>query len=248
MVGHIHSFESFGTVDGPGIRFVAFLQGCPLRCQDCHNPDTWLADGTEYTAEEVAARALRYKNYFSTDGGVTVSGGEPLLQREFVTELFSILKKKGVNTCLDTSGYPFREEKKEEFDPLLSVTDLVLLDIKHVDDEECIRLTGKSNKNTLAFAKYLSEKGVKMWIRHVLVPEKTDKDEWLIKTREFIDTLKTVEKVEVLPYHTMGVNKYEKLGYDYPLKGVTPPSKERIENAKKILLGGIGAAEKGEKR
>lgn len=236
MVGRIHSFESFGTVDGPGIRFVVFLQGCPLRCLYCHNPDTWPSGGTEYSVEEVAARVLRYKNYFSNGGGVTVSGGEPLLQREFVTELFTLLKSKGVNTCLDTSGATFDPQRAELFDPLLRVTDLVLLDIKHIDEAECVKLTGKSNKNTLAFAKYLSGKGVKMWIRHVLVPDKTDDDEWLKKMRAFIDGLKTVEKTEVLPYHTMGVAKYEKLGYDYPLKGVEPPSKERVENAKKILI------------
>lgn len=235
MVGYIHSFESFGTVDGPGIRFVVFMQGCPLRCQYCHNPDTWLAGGTGYSAEEIVRRAMRYKNYFSNGGGVTVSGGEPLLQREFVTELFTRLKKEGIHTCLDTSGATFRPEKKEEFDPILTVTDLVLLDIKHIDERECVRLTGKSNKNTLAFARYLSDKGVKMWIRHVLVPERTDRDEWLKETRAFIDTLKTVEKVEVLPYHTMGVVKYEKLGYEYPLKGVEPPTAERVKNARKIL-------------
>lgn len=238
MTGRVHSFESFGTVDGPGIRFVVFLQGCPLRCQYCHNPDTWLAGGTEYTADEVVKRILRYRNYFSNGGGVTVSGGEPLLQREFVTEIFTKLKAEGLHTCLDTSGVTFREEKKEEFLPLLNVTDLVLLDLKHVDEEEHKKLTGKSNKNTFAFAKFLSENGKKMWIRHVLVPEKTDKDEWLYRLRAFIDTLNTVEKIEVLPYHTMGVVKYEKLGYAYPLKGVSAPEKDRVENAKRILGAG----------
>lgn len=236
MIGRIHSFESFGTVDGPGIRFVVFVQGCPLRCLYCHNPDTWLGGGTEYSVPDVVARVMRYKNYFSNGGGVTVSGGEPLLQKEFVTELFTQLKEKGVNTCLDTSGATFTPETAATFDPLLNVTDLVLLDIKHIDDEECIKLTGKSNKNTLAFAKYLSDKGIKMWIRQVLVPGITDNDASLKRTRAFIDTLKTVEKVEVLPYHTMGVVKYEKLGYDYPLRGVEPPTAERVKNAKEILI------------
>lgn len=238
MIGRVHSFESFGTVDGPGIRFVVFLQGCPLRCQYCHNPDTWAAGGTEYSAEDVARRVLRYKNYFANGGGVTVSGGEPLLQREFVKELFTLLKAEGVHTCLDTSGCTFQQEKADEFLPLLNVTDLVLLDIKHIDENEHKNLTGKGNQNALAFAQFLSDNGKKTWIRHVLVPEKTDKDEWLYRLKAFIDTLKTVEKVEVLPYHTMGEVKYEKLGYTYPLKGIAPPTKERVENAKRILCGG----------
>ena len=238
MTGHIHSFESFGTVDGPGIRFVVFLQGCPLRCQYCHNPDTWGAGGQEYTVEEVVQRVVRYKNYFGDKGGVTVTGGEPLLQIEFVTELFTALKAKGIHTCIDTSGIMFHEDDAanvEKHKKLLTVTDLVLLDIKHIDDEACKKLTGQSNANTLAFAKFLSDNGVKMWIRQVLVPGITDDEEDLKKTRAFIDGLNTVEKVEVLPYHTMGAVKYEKLGLDYPLKDVSAPSKERVMNAKHIL-------------
>ena len=240
MVGRVHSFESFGTVDGPGIRFVVFMQGCPLRCQYCHNPDTWLAGGNEYSAEEVAQRALRYKNYFGEKGGVTVSGGEPLLQIDFVTELFTVLKAKGIHTCVDTSGITFRENDPvcvEKFKKLLDKTDLVLLDIKHIDEESHKTLTGQSNRNVLAFAKFLSENGKKVWIRHVLVPTLTDEDGALKRLRAFIDGLKTVEKVEVLPYHTMGTVKYEKLGYEYPLKGVEAPTKERVQNAREILLG-----------
>ena len=238
MIGRIHSFESFGTVDGPGIRFVTFLQGCPLRCQYCHNPDTWLSGGTEYSAEEVAKRILRYRNYFGEKGGATVSGGEPLLQIDFVIELFTILKANGIHTCVDTSGITFRaddEKSVEKHEKLLEVADLILLDIKHIDDGAHKTLTGVSNQNTLAFAKFLSDHGKKMWIRHVLVPEKTDDDGALEKLKSFIDTLKTVEKVEVLPYHTLGEVKYEKLGYEYPLKGLEPPTKERVENARKIL-------------
>ena len=238
MTGHIHSFESFGTVDGPGIRFVVFMQGCPLRCLYCHNPDTWTAGGTEYSAEEVAARALKYRNYFSGGGGITVSGGEPLLQKEFVTELFTRVKGAGLNTCLDTSGALFDPQKPQDLAALLAVTDLILLDIKHIDPAEHKKLTGHGNENILAFAKFLSDSGKRMWIRHVLVPEKTDRDDWLQALRGFLDTLKTVEKVEVLPYHTMGVVKYEKLGYDYPLRGVEPPTPARVENAKKILRAG----------
>lgn len=235
MKGFIHSFESFGTVDGPGIRFVIFMQGCPLRCQYCHNPDTWERGGEEYGAQEIAEKVLRYKNYFSGGGGVTVSGGEPLLQMEFLTELFSILKKEGVHTAIDTSGFCFTPEKKERFKELISLTDLVLLDIKHIDDETHRRLTGQSNHNTLAFAKYLEEQKIPVWVRHVLVPNITDHDDDLKRLKAFINTLSNVQKVEVLPYHTLGLVKYEKLGIDYPLKGVQPPTKERIDNAKKIL-------------
>ena len=240
MVGHIHSFESFGTVDGPGVRYVVFLQGCPLRCKYCHNPDTWSAGGEERTAESVATQALRYKNYFGDKGGVTVTGGEPLLQIDFVIELFTLLKAKGVHTCVDTSGITFQADKPEilkKHKKLLEVTDLFLLDIKHIDDKACKELTGQSNAHTLAFAKFLSDNGKKMWIRQVLVPNITDDDESLQRTRAFIDTLATVEKVEVLPYHTMGVVKYEKLGLEYPLADVKAPTKERVLNAKRILIG-----------
>ena len=240
MTGRIHSFESFGTVDGPGIRFVVFLQGCPLRCRYCHNPDTWEAGGEEYTAEEIVSRALRYKNYFGDKGGVTVTGGEPLVQIDFVIELFTILKEKGIHTCVDTSGITFNPDSQQSVDKhkaLLKVSDLFLLDIKHIDEEACKKLTGHSNKNTLAFAKFLSENGKPVWIRQVLVPNITDDEQSLKRTREFIDTLKTVEKVEVLPYHTMGTVKYEKLGLAYPLKGVEAPTKESVEKAKRILKG-----------
>lgn len=238
MEGNIHSFESFGTVDGPGIRFVVFMQGCPMRCKYCHNPDTWqVGAGKKYTPEAVFKEILKYKNYIKS-GGVTVSGGEPLLQAEFVAELFRLLKAEGIHTALDTSGVTFDKGNPQSVEKHLSVlkyTDLVLLDIKHIDEEEHKALTGFSNKRTLDFAEFLSENGKKMWIRHVLVPNITDKDEYLQKLKQFISGLKTVEKVEVLPYHTMGEIKYEKSGLTYPLKGVQPPSKQRIENAKNIL-------------
>ena len=240
MQGNIHSFESFGTVDGPGIRFVVFMQGCPLRCQYCHNPDTWGAGGKAYSAEEIVSRVMRYKNYFGEKGGVTVSGGEPLLQIDFVTELFTLLKENGLHTCVDTSGIMFRPDSAESVEKhkkLLAVTDLVLLDVKHIDDEACKKLTGQSNKNTLAFAKFVSDEGKSMWIRQVLVPGLTDGEESLARTREFIDGLKTVEKVEVLPYHTLGVVKYEKLGLEYPLKDLQAPKKEQVQRAREILYG-----------
>lgn len=238
MTGHIHSFESFGTVDGPGIRFVVFLQGCPLRCKYCHNPDTWEGGGQAYTAESVAQRALRFRNYFGTNGGVTVTGGEPLLQIDFVTELFTILKAQGIHTCVDTSGFTFRKDDPisvEKHEKLLKVTDLVLLDIKHIDDEACRALTGQSNQNTLAFARFLSDRHIPIWIRQVLVPGITDNEDSLKQTKAFVDTLQSVEKIEVLPYHTMGVVKYEKLGIPYPLQGVPTPTKESVEKAREIL-------------
>ena len=240
MTGRIHSIQSLGTLDGPGVRFVAFLQGCPLRCGCCHNPDTWAAGGKEYSAEEVATRAWRYRNYFGANGGVTVTGGEPLLQIDFVIELFTLLKEKGLHTCIDTSGITFHKDDPacvEKYKKLLAVTDLVMLDIKHIDDEACKKLTGMSNANTLAFAKFLSDNGCATWIRQVIVPGITDDPKSLQKTRAFIDGLTTVERVEVLPYHTLGEVKYEKLGMTYPLQGVQPPTDAQMAEAKKILRG-----------
>ena len=241
MKAKIHSFESFGTVDGPGIRFVTFFKGCPLRCKYCHNPDTWSgAGGEEYTVSDIVNQVVKYKNYYGDKGGITASGGEPLMQIDFVTELFKSLKEQNINTAVDTSGFMFDSSNPEsvrKHDELINYTDLFLLDIKHIDDDAHIELTGVSNKNILNFAKYLSSKGKKMWIRHVLVPGITDDDEQLIKLKAFIDTLKTVEKVEVLPYHTMGTVKYKNLGLPYKLEGVKPPEKDRVENAKKILRG-----------
>ena len=244
MTGRIHSYESFGTVDGPGIRFVIFFQGCPMRCKYCHNPDTWEGKaGLEVTAEEAVREALKYKSYFGAKGGVTATGGEPMLQLPFLTELFSLLKEKGIHTCLDTSAAPFPAEEdadRSAFDELLNVTDLVLLDIKHIDEEAHKALTGRSGAHARAFARYLSERGKPIWIRHVLVQGITDDDGALHRLKAFIDGLKTVEKVEVLPYHTLGIAKYRSLGIAYPLEGVRPPERERIKNAREILCAGIG--------
>ncbi|MCR5112828.1 MAG: pyruvate formate lyase-activating protein [Acholeplasmatales bacterium] len=239
MIGKIHSFFAGGTVDGPGIRYVIFVKGCPLRCLYCHNPDTWSQEGAEeHTPEDIVKEALRYRGYFATGGGVTITGGEPLMQMEFVTEVFRLLKLNKVHTALDTSGIYFKKDDPEvvaKFDELMKYVDLVLLDIKHIDDGEHLKLTGKHNKNVLDFAEYLSNKGIKMWIRHVLVPGITLNDEYLKRTKEFIDTLKTVEKIEVLPYHTMGKVKYENLGIPYRLEGVEPPTKEEVRHAKYML-------------
>ena len=236
--GYIHSLESFGSVDGPGVRYLIFTTGCAMRCQFCHNPDTWnMKKGTEYTADELLKKAVRFRSYWGDTGGITVSGGEPLLQIDFLTELFQKAKEMGIHTTLDTSGNPFTREEPffSKFEKLMEYTDLLLLDIKHIDDEQHQILTGQTNKNILDLARYLSDIGKPVWIRHVLVPERSDKDEYLIRLREFIDTLNNVEKVEVLPYHTLGVYKWEELGYDYQLKGIDPPTNERVDNARKIL-------------
>ncbi|SHJ82464.1 pyruvate formate-lyase-activating protein [Hespellia stercorisuis] len=236
--GYIHSLESFGSVDGPGVRYVIFTTGCAMRCQFCHNPDTWqMETGTEYTVDELLEKALRYKKYWGAKGGITVSGGEPLLQIDFLTELFQKAKAKGVHTTLDTSGNPFTREGVffDKFQELMKYTDLVMLDIKQVDDEQHQILTGCTNQNILDMASYLSEIKKPVWIRHVLVPERSDKDEYLHRLRAFLDTLTNVERVEVLPYHTLGVFKWKELGLEYQLEGIDPPTDERVKNAREIL-------------
>ena len=227
-MGKIHSLETFGTVDGPGVRFVVFFQGCPMRCQYCHNPDTWkIEDGEEMTADEIIDRFERNRSFYQT-GGITATGGEPMLQLDFLTELFTKAKEKGIHTCLDTSGIMFpkkhtgtdqiseREisltgisenmasDKMEKTEQLMSVTDLVMLDIKHINDEEHQKLTGQSNSNILAFAKYLDSIGKPVWIRHVVVPGITFDEKELTELGMFLKTLRNVEKLEVLPYHSMG--------------------------------------------
>lgn len=238
LKGRIHSIESFGSVDGPGVRFIVFLKGCHMRCQFCHNPDTWeMKDGELKTADELIAQALRYKTYWKKGGGITVSGGEPLLQLDFLIEFFTKAKAKGIHTTLDTSGNPFTREEPffSKFNELMKVTDLVMLDIKEIDEAKHKILTGWTNSNILDMARYLSEINKPMWIRHVLVPGGSDNDEQLIKLDQFIKTLNSVDRVEVLPYHSLGTFKWEELGIDYPLKDVVPPTKDRIENANKLL-------------
>lgn len=233
LVANIHSFETFGTVDGPGIRFIFFMQGCALRCKYCHNRDTWRRNGgKKLSVDELMEKILKYKNYIFPNGGVTASGGEPLLQAPFLIELFKRLKKEGIHTCIDTSGmFAITDEIRE----LLSLTDLVLLDIKHIDDKKCKDLVGVSNKLELEFAKYLSDNGNKMWIRQVLVPGYTDDEEDLLRLKEFLSTLKTVEKVELLPYHNMGKYKWSDLGVEYDLENVKPATQEDVDRAKKII-------------
>jgi len=231
--GRIHSFESFGTVDGPGIRYVIFMQGCPLRCKYCHNRDTReFSLGKKYAVSEVVEKVEKYKAYMGNDGGVTVTGGEPLLQIDFLIELFKRLKQINIHTALDTSGFT---EPTDRLNELLKYTDLVLLDIKHVYDQEHRELTGVSNEKIKKFAKYLSDNGKPMWIRHVLVPGITDSEEHLNSLKELISTLKTVQKIEVLGYHTMGVTKWEYCEEEYPLKGVPAATAEDVKRAKEIL-------------
>ena len=242
LKGYVHSLESFGSVDGPGVRYIIFLTGCAMRCQFCHNPDTWdMKKGTLYTTDELLEKAMKYRSYWKNDGGITVSDGEPLLQIDFLTELFRKAKANGIHTTLDTSGNPFTREEPffSKFNELMKYTDLVMLDIKHIDDEQHKILTGCTNKNILDLARYLSDIKKPVWIRHVLVPERSDYDEYLIKLDEFIQSLDNVQKVEVLPYHTLGAYKWDELGYEYKLKGIDPPSVERVENANKLLHTGV---------
>ena len=238
-VGLVHSLESFGSVDGPGVRFVVFLQGCALRCKYCHNPETWSAEGgTEWSPEKLFQHVWRYRNYWGKKGGITVSGGEPLRQMDFVSEVFRLAHAKKVQTALDTSAQPFAPDDAEwmaRFDKLLENTDLVILDLKELDDEKHKKLTGHSNKNILAMAQYVAARGVDLWIRHVLVPGLTDDADGLRALDAFIKTLPTVRRVEILPYHTLGLFKWQNLGIPYPLDGVRVPTAEEIAAAEQLL-------------
>lgn len=247
LIGYIHSTESFGTVDGPGIRFVIFMQGCPMRCLYCHNPDTWRTQGGKpVTAEDLLAQYEKNAPFYR-EGGITVTGGEPLLQTEFVTELFAKAKRKNIHTCLDTSGITFRRDYTEKLERLLEVTDLVMLDIKEIDDERHRELTGHSNAAILDFARYLNErhaagKKITVWIRHVIVEGYTDDPDEQKRLGEFIATLRNVKALDVLPYHTMGVNKYKELGMEYPLEGMPALDKSIAVQARKTILSAYRAA------
>ena len=238
MTGRIHSLETFGSVDGPGVRFLIFLSGCGFRCKYCHNPDAWARPAAlEMTADEVLAKALRYRAYWGEEGGITVSGGEPLLQLEFLTELFEKAKAKGVNTCIDTAAGPFTREEPwlGQFRRLMEVTDLVLLDLKHIDPQAHRDLTGADNANVLDCAKFLSEIGKSVWIRHVLVPGINTDEQSLSELGAFIRTLANVKRIEVLPYHTLGVSKWKSLGLPYALEGVPAPSDDQRIRAEDLL-------------
>ncbi len=238
MEGYIHSTESFGTVDGPGIRFVIFFQGCPMRCLYCHNPDSWTPQiGQLRSSDSLLSEFDRYKEFLK-NGGITATGGEPMMQLPFLTELFTKAKAKGIHTCLDTSGVLFSENRLEEMRALCRVTDLVMLDIKHIDDDKHRKLTGHSNRNILAFAEFLAEQNVPLWIRHVVVPGWTDDPESQRKLGYFIGGLRTLKALDVLPYHDMGKAKYRELGMDYPLEGVLPlPEAEAVAARTQIMQG-----------
>jgi len=232
--GRIHSIESFGTVDGPGIRYVIFMQGCSLRCKYCHNRDTWEINAGELrSVDDLVKKILSYKNYIlPSNGGVTVTGGEPLLQVKFLINLFKRLKQENIHTAIDTSGMV---EITDDIKELLKYTDLVLLDIKHINDEKCKELVGHSNKRELEFARYLSDNNIPIWIRQVLVPGVTDDTQDLIDLRMFIKSLRTVQKVEILPYHDMGKFKWKDLGCEYQLEGVRQANSEDVKRAKELL-------------
>lgn len=236
ILGNIHSIESCGTVDGPGIRFVVFTQGCPLRCQYCHNPDTWdyKGEANKMSVDEILAQYDGVKEFCG--GGITVTGGEPLVQIDFVTELFKKASEKGIHTALDTSGLLFNKGNTAKIDELLKYTSLVLLDIKHIDDEEHKKLTQHSNKNILEFAKYLSEIKKPMWVRHVVVPGITFKEEYLTRLGEFLAGLHNIAALDVLPYHDMAVPKYENMGLKYALEGVSPLTHEQAMEARNIIM------------
>ncbi len=237
MYGKIHSIESFGTVDGPGIRFVVFLQGCPLRCQYCHNPDTWqMEGGASYSPEELIWQFYKNKAFYSR-GGITVTGGEPLLQINFLIEFFKLAKQQGIHTCIDTSGITYREGDKK-LDELMKYTDLLMLDLKHIDREAHKTLTGVYNDNILEFAHYLDRNNIPVWIRHVVIPGITYKRDALLNLGRFIGTLSNVKAIDILPYHTLGVAKYEELGIEYPLKGIEAMTEENAAKAKKVIAEG----------
>ena len=235
--GIIHSVESFGLVDGPGVRFVVFMQGCALRCKYCHNPETWAGGGSAWTARQLFDKAWRFKAYWKNNGGITVSGGEPLLQIDFLTEFFRLAKAKKIHIAVDTAGQPFCKEESwlRKFDELMKLTDLVILDLKEWENEKHIVLTGKGNDNIKEMARYLSDMGKPMWMRHVLVPGLTDDENALMEMSCFIRSLKTVERVEVLPYHAFGMPTWEKLGLKYELTDAVAPTKEEVERAEELL-------------
>ena len=238
-MGRIHSIETFGTVDGPGIRFVVFFQGCPLRCLYYHNPDSWnMAEGMEMTADDILSQFERNKNFYK-NGGITATGGEPMVQMDFLLELFTKAKERKIHTCLDTSGIAFPADSNhpvyEKIEQLMKVTDLILLDIKHIDELDHQTLTGKSNRLILAFARYLSRIGKPVWIRHVVVPGITYNEEDLKALGHFLGTLSNIKKLEILPYHTMGKAKYEKLGYSYALTGIPELTKKEAKKAEQII-------------
>lgn len=231
MKGHIHSFETFGTKDGPGIRFVFFMQGCPLRCLYCHNPDTWRPNEAKYelTPQQALDEVMKVKAFVK--GGVTVSGGEPMMQPEFVLELFKLCKTAGIHTAIDTSGFLFNDKTKE----VLSYTDLVLLDIKHINPNKYKELTARPLEPTLNFIEYLAEVNKPVWLRYVLVPHFTDNEDDLHRWAQYVSQFKNVERVDILPFHQMGIHKWEQIGQEYKLKDINSPSNQELNKAEAIF-------------
>ena len=247
MEGYIHYTESFGTVDGPGVRFVIFLQGCPMRCKYCHNPDTWKVHTGERRTPESLLRQYERNQDFYKKGGITVTGGEALLQIDFLLELFSLAKQRNIHTCLDTSGITYREGESDynrKLDRLMEVTDLVMLDIKHIDPDGHRDLTGHDNAGILAFARYLARKKIPVWIRHVVVPGITNDPGQLTRLGQFMATLPNVKALDVLPYHVMGVSKYKELGIEYPLQDVPAATSQQAKDAREIILNAFRKARK----
>ncbi|MBR2038284.1 MAG: pyruvate formate lyase-activating protein [Lachnospiraceae bacterium] len=240
--GRIHSIESFGTVDGPGLRFVVFTQGCPMRCAYCHNPDTWAMNAGELMDPADIIEQYERNRSFYRNGGITVTGGEPLVQIDFLIELFTLAKAHDIHTCIDTSGIMYHPENKtfmDKLDKLMTLTDLVMLDIKHIDPAKHLELTKQPNSGILAFVQYLSDKNIPMWIRHVVVPGITDDEKYLYQLGQFIAPFKNLKVLDILPYHTLGTVKYEKLGMEYPLKDVPAMDKATAIELKKIVIKGI---------
>lgn len=242
MQGRIHSLESFGTVDGPGVRYVVFTQGCPMRCAYCHNPDTWPTNGGTLMEPSYIIEQYERNKGFYKGGGITVTGGEPLLQIDFLIDLFTLAKEKNIHTCIDTSGIVYKASNAqliEKLDKLMELTDLVMLDIKHIDPQKHLELTEQPNEGILAFCEYLNRKEVPMWIRHVVVPGITDDDKYLFDLGYFIGQFSNLKALDVLPYHTMGETKYQKLGIEYKLKGVPAMDKNLVIDKKQVILNGI---------
>lgn len=230
--GRVHSFQSLGTLDGPGVRFVVFLQGCPLRCKCCHNPDTWdVSGGSEYTPEEIASRVLRYKEYFGKDGGITLSGGEPLLQSEFALEIFRLCHAQGINTCLDTSGFVLDDSVKA----LLGETDRVLLDVKYTSEAEYRSNVGTGMKKTIDFLSYLNEMNIPVTLRQVIIPTVNDSKENIIRLKKIINTYSVIDKTELLPFKKLCQTKYDSMGIHFPFGALPECSKKTTEELYDLL-------------
>ena len=232
VVGQVHSIQSLGTVDGPGLRFVVFLQGCNLRCKCCHNPDTWeMQGGKQFTAKEIVEKALRYKEYFGEKGGITLSGGEPLLQADFCYEIFRLCHEKGINTCLDTSGSILNDRVKK----LLTETDRVLLDIKYTDDDLYIKNVGCSLEKPIQFLYYLNEQKIPVTLRQVIIPTLNDNEQNIEKLNDIIKNHSCIDKVELLPFKKICQTKYDSMNIPFPFADIPIPTKELMDKLNKLL-------------